>query len=279
MDSQNGNFDPMIYICQAYQVEAANIRVEILEGGITNLTCRVTFNTAAVAGLPMSLILKFAAPYNFREGPNTPLSVYRQTIEARALEYLSGQSNVNLPLLPTELVHHSLLLVPRLIKHDVGYNVLLITDLGRCKTMSDWLLSGPPVEAASRIAERLASFLLLLYEATLRPSAKARQHFDNPDSHGRDFQILLGQLCRRFLKAAALPDAEELATRVESGELVDKEDVVLAMKDLWAGAAIVNEKDELCLVDFEYFGQSNEASELGMFRMFSSATFRKLIRR
>jgi hypothetical protein len=218
--------------------------------------------------LPSSIILKHAPPFMYREGAGSPLSPYRQTVEARALSYLAGDFQPpHCPVMPQDLSDGSIVRLPKLLKHDEAASVLQMTDLGEGLTLSDWLLMAPAGNQVEDVAHRLATFLIKLYSVTAQPHPDAAAYFANAFNKDNNVQLFLTKMAGTFMKKWGIEDAAEFAARLEHGEAVRDQDCVLSMNDLWSGSVLVGPDGACALVDWEYFGAADAASELGMLRM------------
>ena len=314
---------------------SSSLSIQVLTGGLTNHTVRVTFDPpistslppqAAYTGGPIkskhfqnlkTAILKHAPPYVAAD-PTIPLPVSRQLVEKGALEFLHGE-DVKYPNFNMNTFHSdselSVVKIPHFLWHDLAIHVLWIEDLGELKTLSEVLLLHCPPSSESEpgidlddLAQTLADFVSSLYKST------------SPSKGGFSFNRLLAEL-KSFTDhsslngvADSLADAvrdtlkkyyhnltlsrskvdsdvnfrleeneiEVLSERVRRGlhrkgleieQEVDSEELCLAMVDFWPESILVgfdksasHQSRQICgLVDWEYFGASNPASELGMF--------------
>ncbi|PPR06485.1 hypothetical protein CVT26_004574 [Gymnopilus dilepis] len=300
--------------------------VQILTGGLTNHTARITFAAALLHVLPRVLplgvegysrtdedilnqktvILKHAPPY-IAADPSQAMSVDRQLVEKLALELVnyryvrteSSGSRLKLEGLfedrliqdeessPSRSPGKISLHVPRLIWHDRERSVLWIEDLGSMRTLSEILLDeDDSTSANARLEETikahlkqvswdLGTFLARLYCITSNPP----QHILSslPSSDPGAFHDYLANTVLENLKRPeahiSSQEAQLLVDKVRAGlretaDLTGKE-VCLGMVDFWPESVLVDLDDHefprVGLVDWEYFGPSNAASELGMF--------------
>jgi aminoglycoside phosphotransferase (APT) family kinase protein len=206
-----------------------------------------------------------------------PLSTFRQTCEARALELFEA------PFL-RDVLHHAQVEVPRLIHHDETATVLWMTDLGSLVTLSDYLRGVPlgtptdePAQASS-IGKRIGTALAELHLAMLNPSQELSARFKNPDPpKSSEIAAHQGPLIRRMIEAYAtrpVPDVETLSQRLGlEGDVVDArtqgtgKELVLSMGDVWPGSVLLGSnggnKIRLALVDWEFFGATHPGAEIG----------------
>jgi hypothetical protein len=208
-----------------------------------------------------------------------PLSTFRQTCEARALELFEA------PFLQAVL-HHAQVEVPRLIYHDEAATVLWMTDLGSLVTLSDYLRGVPvgnPIDEAaqaSSIGKRIGTALAELHLATLNPSRDLLERFKNPDPpNSSEIAAHQGPLIRRMIDAYAtrpVPDAEILSQRLGlEDDVIDTRaqgtgtgnELVLSMGDVWPGSILLGINGgndiKLALVDWEFFGATHPGAEIG----------------
>jgi hypothetical protein len=304
--------------------------VQVLTGGLTNHTARISFSDPLRDILPnilsddtgrpkdnvldqKSAILKHAPPC-IATDPSQAMSVDRQLIEKSALQLLNAEmtegaspgsgSDYGLKLDrlfrgrdgPDESLSSAAvskkMSIPRLIWHDREQNVLWIEDLGQMKTLSEVLLSCSPAETdtedevrtrLSLVASDLGTFLARLYSFTSNPPKRLlsslTSSFDLGAFHDYLANMVLENL-HRPESGVSSEDARALADRVRQGlkenaELAG-EDVCLGMVDFWPESVLVDlgvdgeavrgvGLPRSGLVDWEYFGPSNAANELGMF--------------
>lgn len=246
---------------------SGQITIQPLTGGFTNLTVRATF-TPSIHFLSReidSIILKYASPF-VASAPTQPMSIYRQTVEAKALNILAGSSRA---IIETSklLATFPKLRIPILIFHDTKQNVLWISDLGDTQTLPEYLMSKPDTPAIRNeiesIASQLVHFTSELYRITANPSSETLEYLSNA-STTTDIFILLANMTKSTLLEAGVPDAEKLASYVK-GFYDIVEEPCLGMVDFWPPNVLIDSEGNCGLVDWEYFGLSNPASELGMF--------------
>jgi len=260
------NFQP--YLSSLLSVPPNRISIEVLTGGISNVTARATFSPPADLskfGLSQSvdsIVLKYAPPF-MPDDPTQMMPVARQSIEARALALLSPHSKNALPLSPLFTKYPSVK-IPRLIHHDTENNVLSMTDLGQAQTLYNWLVRepAPPVQDAEHIATVLGSFLAEFALATRNPTAEILAHASNSALTDNYYGSVV-KMTRKVLTEAGIADAETLAMRVDRvSRDLDKAEPCLGMVDLWAGNVLVDSHRNCGLVDWEYFGLSSPSFEL-----------------
>lgn len=270
---------------------SATFEVKLLTGGLTNITARVTFS------LPISLfsspkeyasaVLKYALPHLASNATHTA-SVSRQVLEARALKLITGQEvlcNVGeatsagpafrTTILNNALRSYPLIQIPGVIHHDIQNNVLWIEDLGDLQNVTDALDSPyPGLSAKVELARQLGSFLAQFHHASKSISAETIQRL-TPMSTTVNREILeyLVKAARDALSdlpGVSREEKEEIAGGVERALREDTDKAgggCLGMVDFWPGNVVVSADWRTCgLIDWEYFGRSNEGRELGMFR-------------
>ena len=276
---------------------AGNFRIQTLTGGFTNETVRTSFDppirfdtTSPERSVTLeSVVLKYAPPY-LASDPTQPLSVHRQSIEAKALQMLSGVDPGGYPEL-VDLIKDfpASVRIPRLLYHDIQKNVLWIEDLGNTYTLSEYLLSdasatlshsdldsSPSIHSklgvhAQSTAEDLGRFLFGLYTTTINPSDPYFGGLTSNDSTLAT-KTYLANMTADILRAEGISDASILAKRVWRGLIEEPErEPCLGMVDFWPESVLIGkDEDTRCgLVDWEYFGVSSASSELGMFRKYS----------
>lgn len=308
--------------------------VQVLTGGLTNHTARISFSDPLRDILPnilsndtgrpkddvldqKSTILKHAPPY-IATDPSQVMSVDRQLIEKSALQLLNAEmtggaspgsgSDYGLKLdglfrgrdapdrspSSAAVSKKMSLHIPRLIWHDRQQNVLWIEDLGQMRTLSEVLLDCSPAETdtddevrtrLSLVASDLGTFLARLYSLTSNPPERLlsslTSSFDPGAIHDYLANMVLENL-HRPESGVSSKEARALADRVRQG-LKDNaklagEDMCLGMVDFWPESVLVDlgvdskavrdgdvGSPRSGLVDWEYFGPSNAANELGMF--------------
>ncbi|KAF9465831.1 kinase-like domain-containing protein [Collybia nuda] len=241
------------------------ITTKPLQGGFTNLTIRASFQPPVEyeTHLLESVILKYAPPF-VASDPTQPLSVYRQTIEAEALRILSGSGDI--PAISELLqTYVGRVRVPQLVYHDVEENILWISDLGETNTLSKYLTFTPTPSAPDikDTAIALGSFLGKLFVATRDPAPDAIALLSRPNVN--EIVELVGGMTKKSLLRSHFSEAESLAARVEEA-LRDggKQEQCIGMVDLWPESILIDSSRQCGLIDWEYFGLSNAASEIGM---------------
>ena len=247
------------------------LAVQPLSGGLTNVTVRVSFQP--IIGFRSrqirTAVLKYAPPF-VAAYPTQPLSVHRQTVEARALNILSG-SDTSVPEFSSVVAAFPTIRIPELIYHDDEHNVLWISDLGDTRTLSEYLTSDPrpsdnEVEA---IAIRLSHFISEMFRLTSAPAAKVIDSSSDASDTG-DIAQFLAQAAGKIMTEAAVPDADELSMRILRCAKSEIRDPCFGMGDFWPESVLIDTEGNTGLVDWEYFGVTTASSELGMFRMHSS---------
>jgi hypothetical protein len=270
-------------------ITSQEFSVEVLTGGLTNHTARITFSepiasigTRALArgGNPYSLksvVLKHAPPFMAID-PSRPMSVDRQLMEKRAFQILAGEDAEfpeakNIGHRDAAKVH-----IPKLIWHDEDANVLWIEDLGNLKTLSEILLSEEDtgLEAnIEKVGAELGAFLFEFFSTTSDPPTSFIAYMAKVSDRSGIYDYLADVVLKN-LGDAGVEDAKILSERVRN--FFDESDTAdlskcLGMVDFWPENVLVdlgeigNTDSTKCgLVDWEYFGVSDAPSELGMFR-------------
>ncbi|KAF8528521.1 kinase-like domain-containing protein [Hysterangium stoloniferum] len=256
------------YLSALLSIPSSDIVIEQLSGGLTNLTSRATFNNKQKgicfpgSSTPLrSAIVKYAPPYIASIGPSQALSTKRQVVEANALRMLSDPQGV-FPGSPSTRSHHPHIRIPELLFHDETNSVLIMSDLGRIPTLSEFLDTAIPGSSTSPVW--LGEFLADLHCQTLGLPDERFRPFDNPESAGT-IEGLVGTLPRKLLRGYDVADADVLGGRVEEDMATQRglEERCFGMVDLWPGSILVGD-EFVGLVDWEYAGKSSPGSELGM---------------
>ena len=127
------SFDALAYLSTI----DPNIRYTIqrLSGGVINITLRAVKSSVTSSGSEYirqpSIILKHALPYVAGVGESAPLTLFRQTIEGRALTFFDQTG------LLSSLTEDASVCIPRLIHFDEREHVLVLSDLGALPNLSD----------------------------------------------------------------------------------------------------------------------------------------------
>ncbi|KAF8875331.1 hypothetical protein CPB84DRAFT_445927 [Gymnopilus junonius] len=188
------------------------------------------------------------------------------------------------------------LLIPRLMWHDSYQNVLWIEDLGNMRSFSEILLDDSTSwerdsennvrSPLKEIAPDLGTFLARLHATTSNPPTRlvaSLTSSSNPDAFHDYLANMVLENLKRPQAGVSGAEARFLADRVRTGlkenaKLAGK-DVCFGMVDFWPENVLVDlditdddAKDTRSLrsarcglVDWEYFGPTNAASELGNF--------------
>ncbi|KDR74397.1 hypothetical protein GALMADRAFT_141440 [Galerina marginata CBS 339.88] len=245
-----------------------------------------------------SVVLKHAPPY-IASDPSQAMSVDRQLIEKKALEVLNSREGTDgfrelfVDEQGASREGNTIIQIPKLIWHDRDRNVLWIEDLGRMRTLSEILLDPVGLSDPNRrlgeesnmgaqiqqVAADLGSFLARLYKATTNPPSHLLDDLKSSSNSSGINEYLANMVLENLQRPEAevsSAEVEVLAERVRVG-LSESEDgdggvdeVCLGMVDFWPESVLVElgegSANPRCgLVDWEYFGPSNAASELGMF--------------
>ncbi|KAG9043961.1 hypothetical protein FS837_008937 [Tulasnella sp. UAMH 9824] len=273
MTSSNPTFDFKPYLAAILSPPPGEIDVHILSGGYTNLTARATFSPPI--NLPThfefpkaisSVILKKATPY-MHAFPSQVAPINRQAVEARALRMLQG-TEPSVPEVQKVLTGLPTLKIPRLLFHDTEQNILWMTDLGRGKILTDYILSDLPSKSKlEELADALGRFTAALHSATKNTPPEVASSFSDP-------WIVLGYLAsdatriiRESLEWKRDPNGTQALLDLMH-RVLDHESIVepcLGMVDLWPGNTLISAHEELGLLDWEDFGLSDPGCELGLF--------------
>ncbi|KAJ3168024.1 hypothetical protein HDU88_001972 [Geranomyces variabilis] len=237
---------------------STTIKVDPLAGGGNNLTVRATFSPAAPIGdaLYTTIVLKYAPPY-IASRPEISASVYRQTVEARALALLSEDT--------TSLLGN--VRFPRLLKHDEAANVLWMTDLAEMTCMPKWLALHDTTPAlATKAGAELGRALANLWSRTRNPPSDVMSRFRT--DRGPPAEIV-AQNCatvfRLLDQVVAARDAATLTERYKDAyKTPEPRESCLGIADLWMGSVLLGKDGDVALCDWEFFGQSDAGAELGM---------------
>jgi len=228
------------------------------------------------------VILKHARPYLAADPSQPTVGIARQANEASALHLLSSLEHQSFRRHGPkgtgghprqELGSGWSIRVPVLVFHDTVADVLWIEDLGSCRSISEVLRSVDKgyhfSKSMETIASQLAGFLVDLYSMTREAAMEELKKDGLKGMQWGESAINehLGCLSFKVMKAYNIDDATELAQRVKDSLYQrDKEGLCLGMVDFWPENVLINREDGRCgLIDWEYFGISSPASELGMF--------------
>ncbi|KAJ7494489.1 kinase-like domain-containing protein [Mycena galericulata] len=233
-------FDFPSYLGSKLSLPPADLKVDILTGGLTNVTVRATFgrsiNLSSSQQTFTSVVLKFAPPFVASDSTQ-PMSVHRQVIEATALRYLADE-----PEMRAWVAQFPELKILQLIHHDTASRVLWITDLGLSQTLSEFLTTSPSDPAIRDIATALGTFMATFCKITANPAPETVM-----SEHG-------------------VPDAEILSSRIRTAmQAKEKLEPCLGMVDFWPGSIIIGTGNSQGLIDWEYFGLSTPGAEIDMF--------------
>lgn len=206
------------------------------------------------------------------------------------------ETSMRTPILKEVLHRFPIIRLPSVIHHDAKQSVLWIEDFGDLRSVVDALDSPDALPGYEEIAKQLGSFLAEFHRASKTIPVETVERLtvlSNVATGG--IMAYLVNLARDALRDLPGPDdeeREELMRRLEhslqDGEEVRQRDgkfamaalqnepmaedscgetPCLGMVDFWPGSVIVDAKWGVCgLIDWDYFGVSDEAKELGMFR-------------
>jgi hypothetical protein len=245
------------------------LQTKTLSGGFTNLTIRATFQPVVrfQSRTIHTAVLKYAPPFALTD-PDQPMSIHRQLVEAGALEILAGSTSF--PALSALRAQFPAMHIPELIYHDTKHHVLWISDLGDTRMLSEYLESDPAPASGEieHFASQLGAFIAGFHRATANPPPLPLFSLEDP-LQPSDICEMLTNITKSVLISANLQDADTLAARA-CLELQDKGDeVCLGMVDFWPANILIDREGHYGLIDWEYFGLANAASEIGMFRGYS----------
>ncbi|KIO34516.1 hypothetical protein M407DRAFT_209720, partial [Tulasnella calospora MUT 4182] len=265
MTGSDPTFDFVPYLATVLSLSPDEIDVRILSGGYTNLTARATFSRPT--SLPThfdfptaisSVILKKATPY-MHAFPSQAAPINRQAVEARALRILQG-AEPSVPGVMEVLAGIPALKVPQLVYHDTEQNILWMTDLGRGKILTEYMLSDSRSDSKlEELADALGRFLAGLHSATKNPRPEIASSLSDPR---RVLGFLTSDATRIIREESPEWKRDPNGTQV----LVDlmhrvlnhesNSEPCLGMVDLWSGNTLISADGELCLLDWEDFGLS-----------------------
>jgi len=299
------SYDFDVYFRQRFPeriLSGTSITIQILTGGLVNHTVRVKFDPPISTSFPLNTgglnethdltskiytlrtaVLKHAPPY-VASDPSQPFPVTRQLVEKRALQILNDEDEdfaesakqVGLG----GKFKRGIVKVPKLIWHDDEEKVLWIEDLGNMMTLSQVLLSetqdeeGENRKAAkmNKIATELGSFVVEMYRATANPPEAFLSYMVSLSDRSQIFDFLTTMVCDNLKESGVdAVEASALAERVRQG-LKDRneEGICLGMGDFWSESVLIELGETIeprCgLVDWEFFGGTSAAGELGTFR-------------
>ncbi|KDN37786.1 hypothetical protein RSAG8_09941, partial [Rhizoctonia solani AG-8 WAC10335] len=216
-----------------------------LSGGMVNLTVRVNISDTTEEhtcpfGGARSVVAKYAPGFVASVGESAPLSQYRQVIEARALALLS-----QLPV--SAYIQSSNVNFPKLIHHDPGMNVLVMSGLGETGTLDKWLISGPDTGVATEVGRSFGEFLARLGSVSEDVNQgdnppNLYEHFDNPSTHELIFDAVITPIESHLLKCG-----------------------VFGIGDSWPRSYLIGEagsKPQLSVVDWEFAGMTSPLIDL-----------------
>ncbi|KAG8893946.1 hypothetical protein FRC00_009784, partial [Tulasnella sp. 408] len=269
MSTPHSTFDFTQYLTDSLSTSPEDFKVEVLPGGYTNLTARATFKYPI--SLPssfgytdpiQSFILKLAKPFSHFL-PSYAVPISRQTVEAKALRILRGEE---LEGVAQVLAQSHPLKGPELVFHDTTSHVIWMTDLGKSRILSDYILYGSPQQATiETLGRTLGRFFGGLFKVTKNPPSDLTRSFT--DSR-RLMEFLTSQTERIVaeLPGGVTPEIAALLERMRSA--LNREvhpEQCLGMVDLWPGSVLIDDNGDCGLVDWEYFGLTDPGTDLGMF--------------
>ncbi|KAG8893947.1 hypothetical protein FRC00_009785 [Tulasnella sp. 408] len=252
MSTSHSTFDFIRYLIDILSIPPEDFEVEILLGSYTNLTARATFKSPF--SLPssfghtdpiQSVILKFAKPF-MHALPSYAVPMSRQTVKAKALQILGGEELEG--VVQAVLARSRPLKVPKLVFHDTDNHVIWMTDLGRSRILSDYILYGSPQATATK-----------------NPSSSITGSLAD-SRHLMEFLTSQTEQVATELPGGVTPEIAALLERMRSA--LDREvhpEQCLGMVDLWPGSVLIDDKGVCGLVDWEHFGLTDPGTDLGMF--------------
>ena len=265
------DFDFTTHLSKLLSIPPNQITIHFLTGGLLNATVRASFTPPVDLtqfGHPQSVpsvVLKYAPPYMAAD-PSIPLSTSRQDVEARALVLLDPKFDSALPV--SSLFAKYNVKIPRFIHHDLEERVLIMTDLGSSVvTMDEWLTQEPGSnpDDVERIAKDLGRFLAEFVIATSEPNPRLLSLLPLDSVLVDTLNLFAVEPLKAVLPSHGVPDAETLIKRVEDAARDStKTDACLGMVDLWYNNIVIDSDQNVCLVDWEYFGSSNASCEMSL---------------
>ncbi len=251
-----------------------------LTGGFVNVTVRATRTNGVSKSDDVSgnetMILKYAPPYVAGRGPDAPMTQWRQTVEARALE----------------MVHQILasgdgMEIPRVLKHDVKEHVLCMTDLGALPNLQELFFElggytefhGPPKTPSkpltgsapelayfSAVGKKLGRFFALLHSpGTLQRMTSnvgfgldyLSNPYEGPEHTITALEGTLDRLAQFPVLLAA--DHEHLFQMLKKDLLrpLAEEEKSFVLGDCWPAAILVGSdmqqpNPRVCVIDWEF---------------------------
>ncbi|KAG8953287.1 hypothetical protein FRC04_002697 [Tulasnella sp. 424] len=265
----SSTFDFTLYLATTLSIRPEILEVEVLPWGYTNLTARASFkNPISVPshfGYPdliQSVILKVAKPF-MHALPSYAVPMSRQAVEARALRILQGEE---LDTVAQALGQSHPLKVPKLVFHDTNSHVIWMTDLGRSRILSDYILYESPQQVTIQALGRmLGCFFGGLFMATKNPSKEITRSLAD-SRHLLEFLTSQTERVVIDLPDGINSESTALLGRMRSALDSDvNQEQCLGMVDLWPGSVLIDDNGECGLVDWEHFGVTDPGSDLGMF--------------
>ncbi|KAG9020450.1 hypothetical protein FS837_008210 [Tulasnella sp. UAMH 9824] len=187
----------------------------------------------------------------------------RQAVEARALRILGGEE---LEGVVRVLAQSYPLKVPELLFHDTASHLIWMTDLGRSRILSDYILYESPQQATiATLGRILGRFFGGLFKVTKNPSSDITGSLAD-SRHLIEFLTSQTERVAAELPGGVTPEIATLLERMRSA--LNREahpEQCLGMVDLWPGSALIDDKGECGLVDWEHFGLTDPGTDLGMF--------------
>lgn len=260
-------FDFAEYIVSEIPSLSQSPTIQLLSGGLVNLTARASFDPPIVfRGQELrSAILKYAPPY-MASDPTQALPTSRQTTEARALNVLSG-ADPSFPEASIAAAAFPEVQIPKVIYHDDSKKVLWISDLGSTRSLSEYLCSDhqPSLEEVARIATQITGFLAQMLRTTAPAAVKANESLSGASYSSILIGEWLATTAGKIMAQHGIPDAETLASRMLHSEKEKAEEPCFGMADMWPGNILITAAGQSAFVDWELFDVTTAGGSIGLF--------------
>ncbi|KAA1467533.1 hypothetical protein DENSPDRAFT_877396 [Dentipellis sp. KUC8613] len=216
-----------------------------------------------------TIILKQAPPY-FAKFPDFAFSQRRQFVEAQALRLFRTDKHLS-----DVLARNPFIDVPLLLHHDEAQHVLIQSDLESHLTLDKYLAHpSTTAESAALAGRHLGQFLADLHHAydsdssTLAPGSDLHASLANADAE----TVMQGVIANatRFMKAAGVPDYEELGERALR-HWKGRKKTAFSQGDIWFGTIMVDPSASLDsdrpssvlkICDWEFAGPNEPAADI-----------------
>ncbi|KAK7032278.1 hypothetical protein VNI00_013237 [Paramarasmius palmivorus] len=251
-----------------------------LTGDLINNTVRATkLQGAATGTFPghSSIVLKHAPPFVASVGEDAPFSVFRQVVEARALEILANAQVIQ------EVQRNQNVSIPSVLYRDDARHVLAITDLGDdLSTIDRWFndinnqinQTDAAKEQAASIGRRLGIFLATVHNLSVPESSL--QSLDNLETREVIRRDVVDRVSGVMETFQIQPGEALLLKTMMEAELDDEnqERWVMSVGDLWVGSVLISPNGErVAVVDWEFAGRGRPLQDMAQFgSFFNNAT-------